>query len=78
MGTFSTLSNCTCVMSFTVIEEQPQPHGIVREKHLSENIWIKKLKKQTYQEELQELLFVRELHINRKIKKKGKKSFCFP
>lgn len=59
-------------MSFSVINHQPRPFGIVREPHLSENIWIKKVRKQTFQDELKDLQFVNEVHINRIIKKKGK------
>ena len=60
-----------CVMSFSVISYQPRPFGIIREKHLSENVWIKKISKALGEGHLDHLESVDEIHINRRIKKGG-------
>ena len=59
-------------MSFTAITYQPRPSGIVREKHLSENLWIKKVTGSICDGHLDLLDSTDEIFINRKIKKAGK------
>jgi len=60
-------------MSFTAISYQPRPSGLVREKHLSENIWIRKVA----HGHLDQLNSVNEIHINRRTKKGGKLELNF-